>query len=277
MGFSFHKMHGLGNDFAIFDCRDPHNHDFNPGREQIALYADRKLGIGFDQLIILKDCDLSSQRRLESSSVNKITWMATPHAEVRHDDKNTHDIEMVIFNADGSKASACGNAARCVGFLLDKESGSILCDGRTLQFSAQQDGLISVNMGQAEVVGMHFTAGRQYMVVDIGNLHAVTWVDDLNLVDVANEGALIANSQHFPDSVNVTFAEKIDDQQVFIKTWERGVGPTLACGSAACATAACVGQSELIVQQLGGQVAIKLVANEVHLTGPARLVYKGEV
>lgn len=239
-------MHGLGNDFAIFDCRDPNNHRFNPSSEQIARYADRKLGIGFDQLVVLKPC-------LE------------------------HDIEMFIYNADGNAAGACGNAARCVGRLLNKESGSILCAGRTLHFVRTEDDQISVNMGTAIINGEFLIHGRNYKVIDVGNLHAVTFVDDLDQIDVAHEGSKVAHSEHFPDSVNVTFAQKTSDSNIIIRTWERGVGPTLACGSAACATAACTNLAAVTIIQQGGQATVKRIANEFHLTGPAVYVYVGRM
>lgn len=254
MGFVFHKMHGLGNDFAIFDCRNPKNQSFDPTKEQIHAYADRKLGIGFDQLILLKDI-------------------------------STYDVEMLIYNADGSKAAACGNAARCVGLLLNKESGSILCGERILYFTKFKD-LVSVNMGSAVLGEKILINGRNYSIIDVGNQHAITWVEDLEQIDVARDGAMVANSSYFPDSINVTYAQKISNNHIEIRTWERGVGPTLACGSAACATAVFANGDildkassiyNITITQKGGEVTVRLVQNEVILTGPATYIYKGEI
>ena len=255
----FHKMHGLGNDFVIVDAREE---AFAPSPAQAAAIADRKHGIGCDQLIILSP-------------------------------SSTADLSMRIVNADGSDAQACGNATRCVVALIGRhvriETVAGILEGRA-------DDLPEVAMGQPhfdwEAIPLAYAvdptdmpighgALERPMAVNVGNPHAVFFVDDVQAIDLETLGPQIEHDALFPERVNVNVAATRDDGGLDLRVWERGAGLTLACGSGACATAVAairkgLARSPVAVHLPGGVLTIAWTEGEaVRMTGPATYVFEG--
>ncbi len=258
-------MHGLGNDFVVVDARV---RDFDVSPERASRIADRKRGIGCDQLIILRDC------------------------------KNA-DVFMEIWNADGSRVGACGNATRCVGMRLLDETGqpavSIKTDAGLLKATHAPNG-ISVNMGLAhtqwdciplahpmDTDSADFTYGGLSApgCVNMGNPHAVFFVEDAEEAPIESLGPKIETHTLFPERANVSVAS-IKDGILRLRVWERGAGITEACGSAACASVVAASRKGLInrhatVRLDGGDLDISwLEDGTVEMAGPATLVYAGE-
>ncbi len=262
----FVKMHGLGNDFAIFDARKS---GLKMTPERARALSDRRRGIGCDQLIVMRA-------------------------------STTSDVFMEIWNADGSRVGACGNATRCVGKLLLDETGSskVAIETDAGQLSAVLDGSnISVNMGPA-VTGWQKiplatetdTAAAEYELgplrapgcVNMGNPHAVFFVEEAEDVDLAHWGPKIEADAFFPERVNVSVAT-IRNGVIRQRVWERGAGITDACGSAACASVVAATRRGLadrkaVVELDGGRLGVEWLADgTVQMTGPTTFVYAGEV
>jgi len=255
----FHKMHGLGNDFVIIDARDCPM-DMPAGRARAI--ADRKLGIGCDQLILLQT-------------------------------SNTADVAMRIFNADGSEVEACGNASRCVVALL-KQDLQIETKGGVI--SGQLSGNdVTVSMGDAKFdwqdIPLAFAMDsaslplaweelENPMAVNMGNPHAVFFVGDADAIDLARLGPIIEHDAAFPERVNVNVAS-VDGNAIRLNIWERGAGLTGACGTGACATAVAAikqgkVQSPVAVHQKGGSLTITWAPGQpVIMTGSATYVFNG--
>lgn len=257
----FHKMHGLGNDFVIIDARRAPV-AMTPARAK--KLADRKYGIGCDQLILLEPSDIAN-------------------------------IRMRIFNQDGSEVESCGNATRCVVSLLGQdatiETAGGMIDGTygensiTLhlpppRFDWQDIPLAFAMDSAAMPIAWDELAGP--MAVNVGNPHAIFFVDDEVAVDLEHLGPMIEHDAAFPDRVNVNVAS-VQDGAVFLRVWERGVGETQACGTGACATAiAAIRQgkvaSPVTVHQAGGSLTIGWEPGAViQMTGAATYVFKGEI
>jgi diaminopimelate epimerase len=276
----FTKMHGLGNDFVLLDLV---TQDFQLREEQVSLLADRRTGIGFDQLLI-----------------------AQPPEDP------TMDFRYRIFNADGSEAEQCGNGARCfVQFVRDRGlttksklvletvNGSIACQ-------IERDGNISVNMGPPilQPAKIPFIANRPGIVYDfeipsmvgsdkdkiclsvvsMGNPHAVITVDDIDTAPVAYLGPLIEKDPRFPARVNVGFMQVISRNKIKLRVFERGVGETRACGTGACAAVVAgrlqgILDSQVEVSLAGGDLEIAWNGDQqpVFMTGPASRVYEGRL
>ena len=268
---AFLKMHGLGNDFVVFDAR---KQGLVLSRDTARAIADRRSGVGCDQLIVIE--------------------RSQDHA----------DAVMKIFNADGGEVESCGNAARCVAKLLleelDKPLVRIATLGGTLECLEADDGEITVDMGApqfgwkeiplAEDVDTNcFTlnvdgTSRAVAAVSIGNPHCVLFVDDADAADVAGLGTRIERHPMFPRRTNVEFVTVKDRAHLRMRVWERGVGITRACGSGACATVAAAHRRGLIgpnavVALDGGSLKIALRDSDGHLlmTGPATLSFKGDL
>jgi len=275
----FTKMHGAGNDFVVVDgVRQP----VRFSREQWRRIADRHLGVGADQILLV-----------EPSSRAGV------------------DFRYRIFNADGDEVEQCGNGARCFArFVLDHG----LTDRRTIRVetlggiiepSIEDDGSVRVDMGapafgpqavgfdsaglESRAVGddvaWNFpvgTAVRSLSLVSIGNPHAVQFVDDLDDAPVHDEGARIEASPRFARGVNAGFAQVLGPHELRLRVWERGAGETLACGSGACAAAlAAIRRRQLrspvVVHTRGGRLRIDWDGTKLTLTGPARTVFEGEI
>ncbi len=250
MTINFIKMHGCGNDFLIIDTR---NQDVFLKKNQIVKLANYKQSIGFDQLLLIENSEIA-------------------------------DVAIKIFNNDGGEVSACGNGSRCVARLIleesNQESITIATSDRVL--SAKYDGdLISINMGKAELAPKDVQfSNLSGTFVEIGNPHVVVSAESLDDLDISKYGPLIENDPRFPDKVNVDFVEIIDKDSIKLRTWERGVGATLACGSGACASFYCLYSKDLVnaklvVKQSGGEVIVTIENEDVLLIGTAEISYRG--
>lgn len=272
MQLAFTKMHGLGNDFVVIDAtRQP----LELSAEQVRMIADRRLGVGCDQLLLVEPA-------------------RDPEADFRYR----------IFNADGGEVEQCGNGARCFArFVRDKHLSeanpiSVETRGGLIRLTLEDDGQVTVDMGvpRLEPEDIPFKAtvrapryalavGGQTVeigAVSVGNPHAVLAVPNLEHAPVAQLGPLIETHSRFPNRANVGFMEIVARDRIRLRVWERGVGETLACGSGACA-AVVIGrvQSRLdesvTVELRGGDLVISWAGEEhpVMMTGPATFVYEG--
>jgi diaminopimelate epimerase len=251
----FYKMHGLGNDFIIIDSRAT---EINLSKEELVRLANRHIGIGCDQLVIIKNSD-------------------------------TADCFMQIYNPDGSESSACGNATRCVAKLTMEQNGSknltIQTNDRILECSRIGDD-IAVNMGQAtDLQEVEIGKGnlQNPMAVNIGNPHIVFFVEDSAKIDLAKEAAPFETHELFPERTNVDVASIIDTKTIKLRVWERGAGATLACGSGACATAIAAYRRGLTANKIqvilpGGVLTIEILENdEIIMSGAAEMVFTGNI
>jgi len=262
----FLKMHGLGNDFIIFDARED---DFALADDEVRALSDRRRGIGCDQLIILR-----------------VSGKA--------------DVFMEIRNADGGRVGACGNATRCVGQLVLDETGkdkiSIETDAGLLS-AERADAGISVNMGPARLLWNEIPLARETdtmkvdfamgplfspTCVNMGNPHAVFFVDDADAVDLAYWGPQVEKNALFPERVNASVGT-VKGDTIRLRVWERGAGITDACGTAACASVVAASRLGLVDRKAtvmldGGPLEIEwLQDGTVQMTGAATLAFKGEV
>ena len=265
MRVPFIKMHGLGNDFVVLDARV----DAVPVMDArlAAALADRKTGIGCDQLIVL-----------EASSIA--------------------DMRMRIFNADGGEVEACGNATRAIGLLhgaparietlagilaTDPVAGGIAVDMGTPRFGWDEVPLayamdtLSMPVGWPDENG----ALEGPAAVNVGNPHAVFFVADCSAIDLGRLGPLIEHDPLFPERVNVNVATVTARSAIRLRVWERGVGETRACGTGACATAVAamrrgLCERKVTVTLTGGPLTIEWdAAGHIIMTGPATESFRG--
>jgi diaminopimelate epimerase len=257
----FHKMHGLGNDFVIFDAREAAV-EMDAARARVM--ADRRTGVGFDQLIVLEPSRVA-------------------------------DVKMRIFNSDGSEVGACGNVTRCVALLLGGET-KIETDGGLISGIAE-DGAATADMGeprfQWDQIPLAYAMDTLDMpvgwdelqapsAVNVGNPHVIFFVEDVDAVDLETLGPRIERDPLFPQRVNVNVA-MVKDGAIRLRTWERGAGLTRACGTGACATAVAAIRRKLIkspveVTQDGGTLTIEWSPpGTIQMTGPATHVFTGEI
>jgi len=257
-GLTFRKMHGAGNDFVILDSRD------RGARMTAALAAalgDRHRGVGFDQLAEMREADDA-------------------------------DLTLDFWNADGTIAGACGNATRCVAWLVMRETGR---DGLTIRTARgllqarMQDGQVWVNMGSPLLDWqdiplstpqdpLHLPLTGDPVGVGMGNPHCVFLVDDAETVALTTDGPRFEHDPLFPQRTNVEFASLIGPDHLRMRVWERGTGVTLACGSGACATAVAAHLRGLtgrrVVMDLdGGRLIAEWREDGVWLTGPVADVF----
>ncbi len=274
MQLQFAKMHGLGNDFAVFDAV---NQDVHLSKKQLRWIADRRRGIGCDQILVVKSANDS---------------------EV---DFNYH-----IYNSNGEEVEQCGNGARCVGKFLslngltNKSSINIKTISGVYRIYLRDDDFVTVDMGVPifEPKKIPFTyattspsytldvEGQQIEIgaVSMGNPHAVIQVDNIDNAPVTTLGPKIETHSMFPNKVNVGFMQLLDTQHIKLRVFERDVGETSACGSGACAAVA-VGQaqglleSEVAVELPGGilQIECNHPSGPVLMTGPAELSFEGSL
>jgi diaminopimelate epimerase len=256
----FHKMHGLGNDFVVIDARV---HAVEMSKARAYAIADRHIGIGCDQLILL-----------EPSSVA--------------------DVKMRIFNADGSEVEACGNATRCVALLMEKPArietvGGIL---ETVPQANSATVLLNPPAFDWEFIPLAMPMDtsdmpvgweelERPMAVNVGNPHVVFFVDDTDAVELERLGPIIENDPLFPERINVNVASVIDANHIKLRVWERGVGLTKACGTGACATAVAairsgLAKSPVTVSLPGGSLNISWAdGGPIEMSGPATHVFAG--
>jgi diaminopimelate epimerase len=279
MRLKFTKMHGAGNDFVVLDGV---RQRVALTREQWRLLADRHLGVGADQMLLVEPAD-------------------------------GPDVDFVyrIFNADGGEVEQCGNGARCfVRFvreqdLTDKRAVRVRTLGGVIEPREEPDGRVTVDMGAPvlEPERVPFDTGglspraegadrlwplelpggtRWLSVLSMGNPHAVQRVPDVDAAPVLEEGALVESHPRFPRRVNAGFLQVVSRGEVRLRVFERGVGETLACGSGACAAVVAGIRRGLLgprvdVHTRGGTLTIAWHGGAVEMTGPARTVYAGEI
>ena len=273
----FTKMHGIGNDYVYVNCFEESVK--NPA-EVSKFVSDRHFGIGSDGLILI-----------------------SPSAKA--------DFRMNIYNADGSQAEMCGNGIRCVAKyvydygLTDKTEISVetLAGIKYLRLQVENGKVASVevNMGapilepkeipvaveESPVVNVPVEVkGKIYHMtcVSMGNPHAIIFMNNVKDLDIAAIGPYFENHTVFPKRTNTEFVEVLDRNTVNMRVWERGSDETLACGTGACATTvACIlndkTENEVTVHLLGGDLKIRWdrEANQVYMTGPATVVFDGEI
>jgi diaminopimelate epimerase len=261
----FIKMHGLGNDFAIFDKRKV---PLELNSDIIISLGDRRRSIGFDQLILLETSDIA-------------------------------DIFMNIYNQDGSEVAACGNATRCVARIICEENNIASCKIATKAGILYADKIdaenYQINMGQPITAWqdiplsheMNFNdidMGRygKAFAVSMGNPHCIFFIDDIENIDLTNIGGEIEYHPYFPQRANVSFA-KIIDGRIILRVWERGAGITLGCGTAACAAFFAANHLQMvgnaaIVSLPGGNLQIsRNDMGEILMSGEAIYSYHGEI
>lgn len=261
MRASFTKMHGLGNDFVVLDTR---TQPLPPVSTALArALADRKTGIGCDQLIVLEESQVA-------------------------------DLRMRIFNADGGEVEACGNATRAVA-ILHGSPANIETAGGILAVQPS-DGGAAVDMGEPrfdwEAIPLAYAMDtsalpvgweelEQPVAVNVGNPHAVFFVDDCDAIELESLGPQIEHDPLFPQRVNVNVATVENPTNIRLRTWERGVGITRACGTGACATAIAamrrgLVEREVMVSLQGGSLLISWGEDgRVTMTGPATESFRG--
>ncbi len=279
MNIQFTKMHGLGNDFVVIDGINQ-SIDLTP--EQIRFIANRQLGIGCDQLLLV-----------EASNIDGT------------------DFRYRIFNADGGEVEQCGNGARCFAHfvrnegLTDKNKISVITQSGRLVLCIEDNDNVTVDMGRpilepAQIpfivnAGTGNSQQKTYPIkvdqqqleigaVSMGNPHAIVCVDDIHTAPVEALGKAIQKSHYFPNSVNVGFMQVIDRQHIKLRVYERGAGETQACGTGACAAVV----SGIIQGLLDNQVDVILPhgklsinwagdTNPVMMSGPTVTVFKGVI
>ncbi|WP_099468792.1 diaminopimelate epimerase [Konateibacter massiliensis] len=273
----FTKMHGIGNDYVYINCFEEKID--NPS-EVSKMVSDRHFGIGSDGLILIKPSKVA-------------------------------DFQMEMYNADGSQGEMCGNGIRCVAKyvydykLTDKTSISVetLAGIKQLELTVENDKavLVKVNMGSPELNPAKIPVvadgesviaapievdGKNYNMtcVSMGNPHAVIYMDNVKDLDLEKIGPGFENHERFPKRINTEFAKVIDRETIDMRVWERGSGETLACGTGACATAVAsilngLTEDKVTVRLLGGDLMVEWnrSENKVYMTGPATIVFEGEI
>ena len=265
----FRKMNGLGNDFVVLDARA---RSLALDENAVRAIADRKEGIGCDQLIALE-----------------------PSARA--------DVFMRIWNADGGEVGACGNAARCVASLVAAERGephvSIETESGMLDAAVNRNGSVTIDMGTPRFAWNEIPLAQRFddtrrialdaddpalnspAVVNVGNPHCLFFVDDVAAHDLARLGPVLEHHKLFPERANISLVRVLAPDAIKVRTWERGAGLTRACGTAACAAAVASAQRELTGRKVkvslpGGDLLIEWRESDGHIlmTGPYALDYE---
>ena len=273
----FRKMNGLGNDFLVFDARAGVPR-LTP--EEIARLGDRETGIGFDQMITIEHSASGA------------------------------DAFMRIDNADGGEVSACGNATRCIGWVLMKEKGATSATietraGLLFASDAGEPEMVTVDMGVprlkwdeiplaepfADTRAIELQIGpidapilHSPSCVSMGNPHAIFWVDDVEAYDLERFGPMLENHPIFPERANISLAHVTARDALTLKVWERGAGITRACGTGACAAAVASARTRrtgrrVHVRLPGGTLLIHWRESDDHvmMTGPIETEFEGVI
>jgi diaminopimelate epimerase len=271
---AFRKMHGLGNDFVVFDAR---NQRLAFDAAAARAVADRRLGVGCDQVIVIERA------------------------------VNGADAFMRIYNADGGEVESCGNAARCVARLLMDEKGGrevrlettggpLACveagDSVTVDIGVPKFGWRDIPLARETdtksfalaVAGFDERALASAGAANVGNPHCILFVENAELAPVAALGKAIEHHPMFPQRTNVEFVSPLGPDRLRMRVWERGVGITLACGTGACATIAAAQRRGLCGQKVeialdGGTLLLEWAGEgkSIFMTGPSALSYSGEI
>ena len=271
--YSFRKMNGLGNDFVVLDSRA---RALALAPEIVRVIADRKEGIGCDQLIALEPSDKA-------------------------------DVFMRIWNADGGEVEACGNAARCVAAVIATEQGrsqvSIETEDQVLGAAVGGDGNVTIDMGVPRLAWdeiplaepFHDTSRIELQAgpidapvlhspgaVNVGNPHALFFVEDTEAIDLVGIGPMLECHPLFPERANISLVQVMSPDHLKVRTWERGAGLTRACGTAACASAVAAVRRDLAGRKVtvslpGGDLVIEWREADGHvlMTGPYELDFEG--
>lgn len=266
-------MHGLGNDFVVIDAI---NQTVELTPEKIKQLGDRHYGVGFDQLLVVAEA------------------------------KGASDFKYIIYNADGSEVSQCGNGARCFALfvtqkgLTNKRTIRVETGAGELVLNVHDDNGVTVDMGVPifEPKDIPLTAHErqpfysadidgeaiEFAVLSIGNPHAVIQVDDIETAPLGTVGAKMESHSIFPERANIGFSQIISDSSMLLRVYERGAGETLACGSGACAAVVAgiqLGklQTPVLVILTGGELVIDWSgeSSSVMMTGPAAFVFDGMI
>ncbi len=279
MSIAFSKYQGLGNDFILIDNRHSDTPIIDP--EEAVIWCDRHFGIGADGIIFVLPGQAGA------------------------------DYTMRIFNSDGSEPEMCGNGIRCMAKFIAELEGKVDTEvtyqihtlAGTIVPEVTIDGDVQVDMGEPrlsaaeiptslgmvdnQVVNQSIEVdGKNWIVtcVSMGNPHCMTFVEDANAIELAAIGPKFEHHPAFPQRTNTEFVQAIRPDYLRMRVWERGAGITLACGTGACATVVAgvlTGKSDrtCTVELPGGclQIHWSLADNRVYMTGPAELVFKGEV
>ena len=277
---NFTKMTGLGNDYIYVDCTDGTKLKNIP--EIARKLSDRHFGIGSDGLILIDKTENSNS-----------------------------DFRMRIFNTDGSEAEMCGNGIRCVAKLINdknlnnsnKFSIETLKEKKKVKLIENEKGEcneVIVDMGEPMFQDKNIPYNiyepfnkdldinvegekMRFTVVSMGNPHAVTFVENLDDLQIEMCGPVVENNPIFPNRTNVEFVEIIDKNNIKVRVWERGVGETFACGTGACAAMVASGlngytDENVTVELPGGKLKIEWGKdNHIYMQGPAKTVYEGQV
>ena len=273
MKYKFTKMHGLGNDFVLIDCV---SQSVKLSLEQLRYLADRRLGIGCDQILLVEKTERDA------------------------------DFRYRIFNSDGNEVEQCGNGARClVRYVYDKgmtqrKEISLETLGGIIFPKLEINGEVTVNMGipKFEPKEIPFVAEKrmltyllninekqiEFSILSMGNPHAVQIVEDINHSSILAEGSLIESHPRFPKHINVGYMQIVNREHINLRVHERGAGETLSCGTGACAAVVAgitrgLLDSRVTVSTTGGNLSIcwKGSNNPVWMTGPAISVFDGEI
>ncbi|MDQ6904043.1 MAG: diaminopimelate epimerase [Bacteroidota bacterium] len=258
MNINYYKYQGAGNDFILLDNRE--NIYSGITSEKVKFLCHRRFGVGADGLMMLNN-------------------------------KDDYDFEMKYFNSDGKEGSMCGNGGRCILkfalFLGIKKTKYyfIAADGKhegEIDFSGD------VRLKMKDVSGVEFS--YTHYVLDTGSPHYVKAVSDVSQIDVVSEGRSIRNSREFAEEgINVNFVETIDDDTIFVRTYERGVeDETMSCGTGVTASALVSahndrGFNRVEVKTMGGKLSVEFEKisdkefKNIWLVGPAEFVFKGEI
>ena len=266
----FRKMNGLGNDFVVLDARAA---AISLSPEAVRAIADRKEGIGCDQVVALE-----------------------PSARA--------DAFMRIWNADGGEVGACGNAARCVAALLGDERGvpriSIETESGVIGATVNDDRSVTIDMGAPRFAWSEIPLAKPFAdtnaiavepagdpalgaasVVNVGNPHCLFFVADVDAHDLARLGPKLERHKLFPERANISLVQVLGPSHLKLRTWERGAGLTRACGTAACAAAVAAARRELSGRKVtvslpGGDLVIAWREKDGHIlmTGPYALDYE---
>ncbi|HTS90723.1 MAG TPA: diaminopimelate epimerase [Stellaceae bacterium] len=267
-GTPFVKMHGLGNDFVVFDARD---HALALDDAHARAIADRHTGVGCDQLLVM---------------------------ERPRDPKA--DVFMRIRNADGDEVEACGNGTRCIAAALMHETGkrrvTIETVAGLLEASDAGSARVTVDMGPARLQWREIPLARECdtlhvpltlgpvsdpVATNMGNPHATFFVSDAEAVDVAGLGRELERHPMFPERANIGFVSLIGKDRLRFRVWERGVGITIACGTGACAAGVAAARRGLTGRKVtvvadGGPLEIEWRADgHVLMTGPVAVSFTG--
>ncbi len=267
-GRRFTKMHGLRNHFVIVDARED---SFSPSRNEIVRICDPAIGVGADELIIVEQSESGA------------------------------DAFMRILNGDGREVEACGNALRCVAWLLFEESGKddVVVETLAGQLPCRRVGDMQVRAAMGKIcmdwqsvplseecdtlhIGISSGALEDPVALNVGNPHAVFFVNDIDDMDMESDAPAIQENILFPDGVNVTAAQVLSSRKMRSIVYERGAGLTMACGSAACAAVFAARKrgltdaTEVEVELPGGIVRIEIQEDDTAMmTGPVAYSFRG--